>query len=306
MPHDPQAALCVLPARTVRLRIIAAALVTAMVALPAGVIVGMRMGYGVPPVSPGHGSAARQEFVVAQLGRLDASVEQLEPRMMRLAAQVGQLRSFEARLARTPAASSGGAAPGTGLPGDGEGGPQLPPRHCVAPASRRASASVLGEETGCIAATLAALEAQTAQYAAAWSTYPGRMPVLDARAGSPFGNRIDPFSHRLAFHPGMDLVAPGGTWIFASAGGRVAFAGTRPGYGNVVEIDHGHGFATRYAHALRIIVREGDIVLPGDHIADVGSTGRSTGAHLHFEVLVNGNPVDPAAYLALFGAPAHG
>ncbi|MFL6705972.1 MAG: M23 family metallopeptidase, partial [Paraburkholderia graminis] len=92
----------------------------------------------------------------------------------------------------------------------------------------------------------------------------------------------------------------------AAAGGRVVFAGEKSGYGNAVEFDHGNGLMTRYGHASRIVVHVGDLVLPRQYIADVGSTGRSTGPHLHFEVLVNGAPVDPAAYLALFAPPSHG
>jgi murein DD-endopeptidase MepM/ murein hydrolase activator NlpD len=132
------------------------------------------------------------------------------------------------------------------------------------------------------------------------------MPVDGARFGSPFGNRFDPFTHRLSFHPGVDLVAMTGTPILAAAGGRVIHAGPESGYGNAVEIDHGNGLITRYGHASKIVAQEGDLVLPRQHIADVGSTGRSTGPHLHFEVLVNGAPVDPTDYLALFMGPSHG
>jgi len=140
----------------------------------------------------------------------------------------------------------------------------------------------------------------------AFGAFPGRMPADGARFGSPFGNRIDPFTHKLSFHPGVDLVAPSGTPILAAAGGRVIFAGPKGGYGNAVEIDHGNGLITRYGHASRILVHEGDLVLPRQHVGDIGTTGRSTGPHLHFEVLVNGAPVDPTAYLALFGATPHG
>jgi murein DD-endopeptidase MepM/ murein hydrolase activator NlpD len=132
------------------------------------------------------------------------------------------------------------------------------------------------------------------------------MPADGARFGSPFGNRSDPFTHRLSFHPGIDLVAKTGTPIMAAAGGRVVFAGEKAGYGNAVEIDHGNGLMTRYGHASRIVAHVGDLVLPRQHIADVGSTGRSTGPHLHFEVLVNGAPVNPVDYLALFAPAPHG
>jgi murein DD-endopeptidase MepM/ murein hydrolase activator NlpD len=176
----------------------------------------------------------------------------------------------------------------------------------VPPARGQADAEHAREQLDCIAATLSALEQQTADHEIAYAAFPGRMPADGARFGSPFGNRSDPFTHRLSFHPGVDLVARIGTPILAAAGGRVVFAGEKAGYGNAVEIDHGNGLMTRYGHASRIVAHVGDLVLPRQYIADVGSTGRSTGPHLHFEVLVNGEPVNPAAYLALFAPTPHG
>ncbi len=134
----------------------------------------------------------------------------------------------------------------------------------------------------------------------AWEAMPGRLPVDHARIGSTFGNRVDPFKCRVRFHSGIDFVANKGTPILATASGRVSFAGKKHGYGNLVEIDHGNGLVTRYGHASRLFVRQGDRVSPRQHIADVGSTGRSTGSHLHFELLETGEPVDPAAFLEAF------
>ena len=127
--------------------------------------------------------------------------------------------------------------------------------------------------------------------------YPSRQPVLGSRIGSRFGNRADPFNKRRAFHSGLDFPAPAGSPIYASAGGVVRYAGFRGEYGRQVEIDHGNGLVTRYSHARRLHVRSGDVVTPGQHIADIGSSGRSTGPHLHFEVLKNGRFVDPEDYL---------
>lgn len=127
---------------------------------------------------------------------------------------------------------------------------------------------------------------------------PTRLPVLDAELTSSFGNRSDPFMRSHAFHAGLDFGAAHGTPITAAAGGTVAFAGWKNDYGFIVEIDHGNGLATRYAHASRLLVHTGRVVVPGERIALVGSTGRSTGAHLHFEVLRNGRHVDPKRYLA--------
>jgi murein DD-endopeptidase MepM/ murein hydrolase activator NlpD len=131
---------------------------------------------------------------------------------------------------------------------------------------------------------------------------PSLAPIDGGRISSGFGNRIDPFTNRLARHTGVDLPAPYGAPIHASAGGRVRFAGIRSAYGRTVEIDHGNGLVTRYGHASKLFVRAGDVVLPGQRIAAVGSTGRSTGPHVHFEVIRNGAQVEPRLYLARAGA----
>ncbi len=129
-------------------------------------------------------------------------------------------------------------------------------------------------------------------------SFPSRAPIPDVGISSGFGRRIDPFTRRLAQHAGVDYPASYGASILASAGGRVRRAGPYGAYGKTVEIDHGDGLVTRYGHASRILVRVGDVVLPGQPIATVGSTGRSTGPHLHFEILRDGAQVRPGLYLA--------
>ncbi len=290
----------------------------AVLALAAGFAIGMHWAVRGGPDERAAGRV-EHDYAIDQLGKLNASVAQIEPRTARQTAQVGALRDFEARLntprpgPRAPAlpASPGAAsaADTSATDSEGEGGPALPPRRCselMPLPGRHADAERTGQQLDCIAATLSALEQQTADHAVAYAAFPGRMPADGARFGSPFGNRTDPFTHRLSFHPGLDLVAQTGTPILAAAGGRVVFAGEKAGYGNAVEIDHGNGLMTRYGHASRIVVHVGELVLPRQYIADVGSTGRSTGPHLHFEVLVNGAPVNPAAYLALFAPASHG
>jgi murein DD-endopeptidase MepM/ murein hydrolase activator NlpD len=116
--------------------------------------------------------------------------------------------------------------------------------------------------------------------------------------GSGYGPRIDPITGRSAFHQGIDFSAPTGTTINAAAGGVVITSEWHPGFGNLVEIDHGNDLVTRYAHASKVLVKAGDLVKRGQKIAEVGSTGRSTGAHLHFEVLVNGEAQNPMKFLA--------
>jgi murein DD-endopeptidase MepM/ murein hydrolase activator NlpD len=115
---------------------------------------------------------------------------------------------------------------------------------------------------------------------------------------SGFGWRIDPFTGRSTFHEGIDFPSPIGTPIVAAAGGVVIAAEYHHDYGNMLEIDHGNDIVTRYAHASKLLVKVGDIVRRAQHIADIGSTGRSTGAHLHFEVLVKGIQQDPHKFLS--------
>ena len=126
---------------------------------------------------------------------------------------------------------------------------------------------------------------------------PTQHPVEFGGAGSGFGWRIDPFTGRSALHTGIDYQSPTGTAILAAAGGVVVTQEFRPDYGNMVEIDHGKDLVTRYAHASRITVKKGDLVKRGQKVAEVGTTGRSTGPHLHFEVLVRGVPQDPHKFM---------
>lgn len=122
-------------------------------------------------------------------------------------------------------------------------------------------------------------------------------PIANARVSSGFGYRS--MSGRGEYHPGIDLAAPTGTPIYATGDGVVVRAGWVNGYGNLVEIDHGNGYITRYGHASRIFVSVGDQVRANENIAAVGCTGRCTGPHLHYEVLREGKRENPSTYLAL-------
>ena len=128
-------------------------------------------------------------------------------------------------------------------------------------------------------------------------------PPVDGPIGSGFGFRSDPIDGRPALHSGLDFPAEIGTPITAAAGGIVITNEWHPGYGQVLEIDHGNGLVTRYAHCSSIDVGLGALVKRGQLVAKVGNSGRSTGSHLHFEVLVNGVPQDPARFLAGGAAP---
>ncbi|MBB5018007.1 murein DD-endopeptidase MepM/ murein hydrolase activator NlpD [Chitinivorax tropicus] len=125
------------------------------------------------------------------------------------------------------------------------------------------------------------------------------LPVAGIQPTSDFGLRIDPVSGKLAMHNGIDFKAPIGTAILAMEAGKVKSAGLTPQFGWTVELEHANGLTTRYAHALRLLVFKGQQVAEGQKIAEVGSSGKSTGAHLHFEVRYNGVPVNPRRFLAL-------
>lgn len=126
---------------------------------------------------------------------------------------------------------------------------------------------------------------------------PTTQPVNVSYSASGFGWRIDPFTGKQALHEGIDFPSPVGTPIVAAAGGVVIAAEYHHEFGNMLEIDHGNDIVTRYAHASRLLVKVGDIVRRGQHIADIGTTGRSTGPHLHFEVLVKGVAQNPVKFL---------
>ena len=130
---------------------------------------------------------------------------------------------------------------------------------------------------------------------------PSVLPVEGGWYSSNYGWRIDPFNSVRTFHEGMDFMAEIGTPAHAAAGGVVVFSDFHPQYGNMLEIDHGNGLLTRYAHLSKRNVKTGDVVLSGSQIGQVGNTGRSTGPHLHFEVRQNGAPLNPVRFLRLPG-----
>jgi len=144
---------------------------------------------------------------------------------------------------------------------------------------------------------LSVLEALLIQNSASLKFLPSLLPIIDGWHSSNFGYRIDPFTGRHAHHEGIDFPAETGTPIVAAASGKVIAAEWHREYGKMVEIDHGNGLVSRYAHASTLGVSEGDLVVRGQQIAAVGTTGRSTGPHLHFEVRLNGVPQNPARFL---------
>lgn len=144
---------------------------------------------------------------------------------------------------------------------------------------------------------LLAMETMLMQNQLSSKLLPSVSPINEGFYSSNFGWRIDPFTGLNAMHEGIDYMVDSGTPIRASAGGVVAFSDYHPQYGNMVEIDHGKDIVTRYAHASRLLVKVGQVVRRGDKIAEVGSTGRSTGNHLHFEIRYKNIAQNPARFL---------
>lgn len=166
-------------------------------------------------------------------------------------------------------------------PAGAEGGPFVPP-----PKSYGANTNGISAEK------LAALEALS-------KTLPISAPLAHYEVGSRFGPRIDPFNHRAAFHTGIDMDAPYSSPVYATAPGTVIYAGWLGDYGQAVEIDHGFGIVTLYGHLRRCLVAVGQTVATQTEIGLLGTTGRSTGPHVHYEVRVDGQPQDPQKFLSL-------
>ena len=144
---------------------------------------------------------------------------------------------------------------------------------------------------------LGVLEAQLFEQAVKKKLIPTMMPVSAPYNASAFGRRVDPFTGQWAMHEGIDFLADKGAPIVAAADGIVIFAGIHPQYGYVVDIDHGNDLVTRYAHQSKLFVKEGEVVQRGRKLGEVGSTGRSTGPHLHFEVRYRGAAQNPMKFL---------
>ncbi|MDQ3187588.1 MAG: M23 family metallopeptidase [Pseudomonadota bacterium] len=150
---------------------------------------------------------------------------------------------------------------------------------------------------------LSVVEAELMAQQVRQALLPHSKPLADGFIGSGYGWRSDPFSGAMSHHSGVDFAAPAGTPIHAAAGGVVVVAEHHPVWGNVVEVDHGNTMLTRYAHASKLHVAPGDIVKRGQKLAEVGSTGRSTGPHLHFEVHHRGVAQNPAKFLFAKDSP---
>lgn len=278
-------------------------LVVAAGAFALGVGVGRSVSEPVPEVARVQFDQPEGKVLIDRVGEISGRLVRLESEAVTLAQRIGLLKDFEGRQgapAREPVRKTfEGMRPATPA-----GGPMIPPRSALNPGEAEVAddhgtgLTALERDLQRLDATLLAIERATDERNLEFMTYPSRTPVPGVARNSGFGNRADPFNRGAAFHSGLDFPAPTGTPIVASAGGRVIYAGYRAEYGYTVEIDHGNGLVTRYAHCSRVLVRLGEVVSPGQRIAAIGSTGRSTGPHLHFEVLKDGRYSDPELYLA--------
>ena len=190
----------------------------------------------------------------------------------------------------------------------GRGGPLAADAHSLSMRELQDQVAKVGQSVEQRADFMNVVESELAATEARDALLPHGTPLSVGFVGSGYGMRNDPFTGQMSMHTGEDFAAPVGTPIFAAAGGVVVSAELHPDFGNMVEIDHGKGLSTMYAHTSHMMVKIGDFVRKGQKIAEVGTTGRSTGPHLHFEVHVNGVPQNPAKYLASLHprAPAAG
>ncbi|MFN4147982.1 MAG: M23 family metallopeptidase [Rhodocyclaceae bacterium] len=217
-------------------------------------------------------------------------------RLGHMQAQLMELDTLGERLAAMAGVKIKDLKPAAAANGGGQGGPLVRPDSLDAQALQRALDD-LSRQVEAKSETLAALQSRFLDERIRSSLLPTANPVPSGVRVSGFGWRTDPFTGQPALHEGVDFTATPGTPILAAAPGIVLNVERHPEYGNMVEIDHGDELVTRYAHASLVMVQPGEFVRRGQQIAAVGSTGRTTGPHLHFEVRLKGVPQNPARFL---------
>jgi murein DD-endopeptidase MepM/ murein hydrolase activator NlpD len=221
--------------------------------------------------------------MAVKLGEMQAQLLRLDTIGERLAGMAGvkpqDLKAFESRT-------------------DGRGGPLLLPA-AMSPSELQRAVDALAHQVEAKSDAISLIESQMLEDRLRKSLLPTSLPVEAQWNASSYGWRVDPFTGERAMHEGVDFVATPGTGIRAAAAGVVVSAERHPQYGNLVEIDHGKDLTTRYAHASKFMVKVGQLVKRGQVIAEVGSTGRSTGPHLHFEVRIRGLAQNPDRFLRM-------
>lgn len=221
------------------------------------------------------------DAMATRVGQMQAQVQRLDALGARLANLAG-MKPTEFRFDQPPA----------------QGGPLVTmPEQKMSAVSLEKQLNTLAQLVNDRSDKLLALETMLMQNQLNRKLLPSIPPIKEGWYSSNYGWRIDPFTGANAMHEGVDYMVEAGTAIYASAGGVVAYADSHPQYGNMVEIDHGNDIVTRYAHASKLLVKVGQVVRRGDKVAEVGSTGRSTGNHLHFEVRYKGIAQNPVRFL---------
>ena len=246
-------------------------------------------------------NAQRERFLRENLDAMAKKVGELQAKLLKLEAmgdRVSGLAGVKPEEFK-PLLRPGGGAPPPGAAKGGQGGPFVPGLGVFERESLDALNGHVGgldERTDQTTDLFTLIESRLLEGRLAQLMVPSSAPI-EGPVGSGFGFRTDPFSGRPALHTGLDFPAEPGTRILAAAGGMVVSTEPHAAYGNLVEIDHGNSLVTRYAHASKVLVKTGDLVKRGQAVAEVGTSGRSTG-HLHFEVLVENVPQNPARFLA--------
>lgn len=270
-------------------------LLAATVLLAAGVALGAgaRTGVGFTQVTMLQAHAAEQQDQLAAVQRqAQQEINALAARVGELQAQANRLNALGERLAHAGKFDDGEfdfQAP-VGIGGEG-------PVRDMPAAELSASIDQLDSLLDGSGAQLSVLESLLFNQKLDRDATPSRTPIAGSYITSTFGRRADPFGRGSQYHRGIDFHASTGDPVLAVASGVVSYSGVRSGYGKVVEIDHGNGYVTRYAHNSRLLVNVGDLVRPGQQVARAGSTGRSTSAHVHFEVWDRGRVVNPRKFL---------
>ena len=244
--------------------------------------------------------AQRDRFMRENLDAMAQKVGEMQAKLLKLEAMGDRVsgiagvkpEEFKPLLRPSAAAASAPAK-------RGEGGPFISAvgsSEALSLDGLNAHIGLLDERTDQTTDLFTLIESRLLEGRLAQLMVPSSAPI-DGPIGSGFGFRDDPFSGRPALHTRLDFPADVGTQILAAAGGVVVSTAPHPAYGNLVEVDHGNGLQTRYAHVSKVLVKTGDLVKRGQLLALVGTSGRSTGPHLHFEVTVAGVPQNPARFL---------
>ena len=262
-------------------------------ALAATLALGLMAGLGAMAAFQ-HAEMAAQSAGTEQIRR-DAQRElnAMSARLAELQAQATRLNAVGQRLVDANGLQ-GGEFNFSAPVGQGGGGPTRD----ISPDQMRGNLDAVQSQFDNAGGQLAVLDALLASRTAKGSLERAIAPTAHSYVTSTFGARADPFGAGEQFHKGIDFSAKVGDPVYAVADGVVSFVGVRTGYGNVIEVDHGNGYVTRYAHNSQLLKQVGDLVRAGTQIAKAGSTGRSTGAHVHLEVWKNGAYVNPAPFLA--------